>query len=102
MYVRLGTNLECDSGGGGVGIIYSLRTSLNVGAHTVVVTRGEGAQIGETMESDRVLGCRETRSRRVLGDTAFSDVVGCFGTSKETITTDHGVSSKCGTLHVKV
>lgn len=102
MYVRLGTNLERDSRRGGVGIVYSLRAGLNVGTHTVVVARGEGAQVGETMESDRVLGCRETRSGRVLGNTAFSDVVGCFGTSKETITTDHGVSSKCETLHVKV
>ena len=62
MYVRLGTNLECDGRRGGIGIIYSLRTSLDVGAHTVVVARREGAQIGETMESDRVLGCRETQS----------------------------------------
>jgi hypothetical protein len=102
MYVRLGTNLKRDSRGGGIGIVYSLRAGLYVGAHTVVVARREGAQIGETMESDRVLGCRETCSGRVLGDTAFSDVVGCFGTSKETITTDHGVSSKCETLHVRV
>ena len=102
MYVRLGTNLERDSRGGGVGIVYSLRAGLNVGAHTVVVARGEGAQIGETMKSDRVLGCRETRSGRVLGDTAFSDIVGCFGTSKETIATNHGVGSKGETLHVRV
>ena len=100
IYVRLGTNLESDSRGGGTGVVYSLRAGLDVGAHTVVVARGEGAQIGETMESDRVLGSRETCCGRELGDTAFSDVVGRFGTSKEAITTDHGVSSKCETLHV--
>ena len=60
MYVRLGTNLERDGRGGSIGVIYSLRASLDVGAHTVVVARGERAQVGETMESDRVLGCRET------------------------------------------
>ena len=102
MYVRLGTNLERDSRGGGTGIVYGLRACLDVGAHTVVVARGEGAQVGETVESDSVLGCRETYSGRVLGDTAFSDVVGCFSTNKETITTEHGVSSQCEALHVKV
>jgi hypothetical protein len=102
MYVRLGTNLERDSRGGGIGIEYSLRTSFNVGAHTVIVARGEGAEVLETMESDRVLGCRETCSGRVLGDTAFSDVVGCFGANKETITTENSVSGECETLHVKV
>ena len=102
MYVRLGTNFERDSRGGGIGIVYSLRAGLDVGAHTMVVARSEGAQIGETMKSDRVFGCRETESGRVLGDTAFRDAVGCFGTGKETITTDYGVSSKREVLHVKV
>ena len=44
MYVRLGTNLERDSRGGGTDIVYSLRASLYVGAHTLLVARGEGAQ----------------------------------------------------------
>ena len=44
MYVRLGTNLERDSRGGGIDILYSLHASLDVGAHTLVVARGEGAQ----------------------------------------------------------
>ena len=61
-YLRLSANLERDSRGGGIGVVYSLRAGLNIGAHTVVVARGEGAQIGETMESDRVLRCRETCS----------------------------------------
>ena len=102
MYVRFGTNLERDSRGGEIEIVYSLRASLDVRAHTVVVASGEGAQVGETMESDRVVGCRETYSARVLGDTAFSDIVGCLGANKETIATEHSVSSKCKTLHVKV
>jgi hypothetical protein len=41
MYIRLGTNLERDSRGGGIGIVYSLRTSLDIRAHTVVVTCGD-------------------------------------------------------------
>jgi len=96
--VSLGANFERDIRGGGIGIIYSLRAGLNVGAHTVVIARGKGAQVGETMDSDRVLGCRETKSSRVLGDTAFSDVVRCFGTDKEAITTENSVGSKCETL----
>ncbi len=102
MYVRLGANLERDSRGGGTGIIYGLRAGLDVGTHTVVVACSEGAQVGETMESDRVLRGRETDCSRVLGDTAFSDVVGCLSTNKEAITTEYSVSSKCKALHAKV
>ena len=101
MYVRFGANLERDSRGGSIGIIYSLGAGLNVGAHTVVVARGKSAQVGETMESDRVLGCRETKSARVLGDTAFGDIVGCFGTKEEAITANHSVGSQCEALHVQ-
>jgi hypothetical protein len=101
MYVRLGANLERDSRGGGIGIIYSLRAGLNVGAHTVVVARGEGAEVRETVESDRIFGCREATGSRVLRDTAFSDIVGCFGTEEEAITTNHGVGSKCETLNAE-
>ena len=101
MYIRLGANLERDSRGRGIGIIYSLRASLNVGAHTVVVARSKGAQVGEAMESDRVIGCREAASSRVLRDTAFSDVVGRFSTNEEAITAEDSVGSKCETLHVK-
>ena len=75
MYVRLGANLERDSRGSGIGVIYCLRTGFNVGAHTVIIARGKGAQVGETMESDRVLGRRETEGGRVLGDTSLGDVV---------------------------
>lgn len=99
VYVRLGTNLERDRWGGGVGIIYGFCASLNVGAHTMIVARSEGAQVGETMESDGVFGGGETERSRVLGDTALSDVVGCFGTDKEAITAEHSVGGKCGTLH---
>jgi len=101
MYVRLGTNLERDSRGGGIGVIYGLRTGLNVGAHTVIIARSKGAQVGETVESDCVLGRRETEGSRVLGDTGLSDVVRCFGTEEEAITTEDGVSGKRWTLHGK-
>lgn len=75
MDVRLGANLERDRGGRGIGIIHGLRASLNVGAHAVVVARRKGAQVGETVESDRVLGRRETEGSRVLSDTALGDIV---------------------------
>ena len=102
MYVRLGANLERDSRGGSIGIIYSLRTRLDVGTYTVVVARGKGAEVGEAMDSDRVIGCRETATSRVFGDTAFSDIVGCFGTEEEAVATKNSVGSQCGTLHVRV
>ena len=43
MYARLGTNLEHESRGGGIGIVYSLHASLDVVAHMVVVACGKGA-----------------------------------------------------------
>ena len=43
--VRLGANLEPDTRGGGVGVIYSLRAGLDVGANTVVIARSECAQV---------------------------------------------------------
>ena len=102
MYVRLGANLERDTRGGGTDIIYGLRAGLNVGAHTVVVARGKGAEVGEAMDSDRVIGCRETATSRVFGDTAFSDIVGCFGTEEEAVATKNSVGCQCRTLHVQV
>jgi len=101
IYVRLGTNLEGDSRGGGIGIIYGLGAGLNVGANTVVVARGEGAQVVETMEGDRILGRRKAEGTRILGDTAFSDIIGCFGTDEEAVTTKHRVSGKCRALQGK-
>ena len=59
MYVCLGTNLKHDSRRGNIGIVRSLRSSFDVGAYTVVVARGEGAQVGENLESDHVVGCRK-------------------------------------------
>jgi len=96
--VGLGANLERNIRGGGIDIIYGLRASLNVGAHTVVVARGKGAEVGEAMDSDRVIRCRETATSRVLGDTAFSNIVGCFGTEEEAIATKHSVGCQCETL----
>jgi hypothetical protein len=101
MYVRLGANLERNSRGGGVGVIYRLGASLNIGANTVVVARSEGAQVVETMESDRVLGRRKPEGSRILGDTAFGNIVGCFGTNEEAIAAKHGVSGKCRALRGK-
>jgi hypothetical protein len=98
MYVRLGANLECDGRGGGVGVIYRLRAGLNVGAHAVIIARSKGAQVGETVESDGILGRRETDGSGVLGDAGLGDVVRCFGTDEEAITTEDGVGGKCGTL----
>ncbi len=60
IYLRLGADLERDSRGGSIGIIHCLRTGFDVRAHAVVVARSEGTEVGETMESDRVLGRRET------------------------------------------
>lgn len=67
----------------------------------MVIARSEGAEVVETMESDRVLGRRKAEGTRILSDTAFGDIVGCFGTDEEAITTKNGVSGKCRALQGK-
>jgi hypothetical protein len=97
-HVRFGANFKYDTRRGGLGIVYSLRTSLDIGAHAVVVARSEGAEVGETMEGDGVLGRRETECGGVPVDAALSDVIGSLCADKEAIMTKHGIGGECGTL----
>ncbi len=96
--LRLGADLECDARRSRLGIVYGLGTSFDVRAHAVVVARGKGAEVGETVESDGVLGRGEADGGRVLGDTAFGDVVRSFRTNEEAVTSQHGVGGKSGAL----
>jgi hypothetical protein len=64
----------------------------------VVVASGEGIQVAETVESNRVFGGIVANSGGVAGDLAVSDVVGSLGTNEEAIATENGVSSDTGTL----
>ena len=97
-YVRLDANLEVNAGGGRLGIVDSLGTSLDIGANTVVVAGSEGGSIAQAVDGDGVVRSAEADSTRVTGEAALGDVVSSFGTNEESVTTEDGVGSKCWSL----
>ena len=96
--LRLGTNLEVNPSSGSLGIIDSLGTSLDIGAHTVVVAGGESRSIAQTVDGYGVVGSAEADGTGVTGDATLSDVVGSLSTNEESVTAENGVSSECWTL----
>lgn len=99
--LRLSTDLKADTLGGGLGVVDSLGTSLDVRADTVVVACSESAQVTETVEGDGVLGGTVAEGSSVTSDLALSNVVRGLGTEEETVTTENGVSSESGALKGK-
>jgi hypothetical protein len=97
-HVRFGANLQYDTRGGGLGVIYGFRTSLYIRAHTMVVARSEGLEVGEKMASDGILRRGETGGGGVLVDTGLGDIIGSLRAEKEAITANHGIGGECGTL----
>ena len=98
MSLRLGTDLKGDTGSGGLGVVDGLSTGLNVSADTVVVAGREEVHVVETVDGDGVVRGTVANGRRVPGDLALGDVVGCLSTDEETVTTEHGVSGESGAL----
>ena len=96
--LRLSTDLKADTLGGGLGVVDSLGTSLDVRADTVVVACSESAQVTETVEGDGVLGGTVAEGSSVTSNLALSNVVRGLGTEEETVTTENGVSSESGAL----
>ena len=96
--LQLGANLESNGRGRCLGVVDSLSTSFNVRAYAVIVARGKGAEIGETLESNGIIGRREASGGRVSGDTALSDIVRGFCTNEEAIMAHHGVGGQSGAL----
>jgi len=92
--VSFSTNLKADTLCGGLGVVDSLGTSLDVGGHAVVVARSKGVQVAKTVEGNSVLGRAEANSSGVLGDAALSDVVGSLGAEQETVTANDSVSGE--------
>jgi len=64
----------------------------------VVVGRGEGLEVIETVEGNSVLRGIVSNGGSIAGDVATSNVVRGLGTDKETITTQNGVRSESGAL----
>jgi hypothetical protein len=100
--VGLGSDLERDTAGGGLGVVDSLGTSLDVLANSVVVGSGKGGQVAETVEGDGVVGGGVTEGTGVSGDGTGSDVVRSLGTDKETVSANNSVGSEGGALSVSI
>lgn len=97
--IDLGTDLEADvARRRRTGVVDGLRASLDVGVDTVVVARGERAEVAETVEGDGVLGRAVADGGRVLRDLALGNVVRRLSTDEEAVATDDGVSGERGAL----
>ena len=92
--IRFNTNFEVDTGGGGLGIIDSLGTSLDVRAHTVIVAGGECRSVTQALNGDSVIRSAEADSTGVAGELAVGDVVRGLGTDQEPITAKDGVGGE--------
>ena len=97
-YVRLSTDLEADTLGGGLGVVDGLCARLDVVGDAVVVARGEGAEVAEAVEGHRVLGSAEASGSGVARDLALLNVVRRLSTEEEAIAANDGVSGEGGTL----
>src|SRR5690348_4100130 len=95
---RLGTNFKSNATGGSLAVIDSLGTSLNIGAHAVVVARRKELEVAETVEGDGVLRGTVAESSGVLGDSASLDIVRGLTTKEEAITANDGIGSEDGSL----
>lgn len=96
--VGLGSDLEGDTTGGGLGVVDSLGTSLDVLANSVVVRSGEGGQVSETVKGDGVVRGGVTEGTGVSGDGTGGDIVRSLGTNKETVSANNSVGSEGGAL----
>jgi len=64
----------------------------------VLVARGEGVEVVETVNGDSILWSVITDSSCITGDLALSNVVGSLGTKKEAIATEDSIGGEGGTL----
>lgn len=92
--VGLGTDLERDTAGGGLGVVDGLGTGLDVLADSVVVRSGEGGEVAQTVQGDGVVRGGVAESTGVSGDGTRGDIVGGLGTDKEAVTADNGVGGE--------
>jgi hypothetical protein len=67
----------------------------------VVVARGEGVEVIETVNGQGVLRGIIAESSGVAGNFALGNIVGSLGTKEEAITTEDGVCGEGGTLDTK-
>lgn len=65
----------------------------------MVVARGEGGHVSETVDGDGILWGGVADSTGVAGHFALGDVVRGLSTDEETVTAEHGVSGESGALN---
>lgn len=67
----------------------------------MVVARGEGVEVVETVNGESVLRGIVTDGSGVTGNLALGDVISSLGTKEEAITTEDGVCGESGALHTR-
>ena len=96
--VRLRANLKRNTILRFRSVVSRTTTSLDVTADAVVVAGGEGLEVVEGMDRDRVFGGTEAGSESVAADAALGDVVCSLGTNEETVASENRVGGEGGAL----
>jgi len=74
-HVRLGTNLKVDTTRGGFGVVNSLGASLDIGAHTVIITGSEGGTIAQAVDGNSIVGSAEADGTGITSEASLGDVI---------------------------
>lgn len=100
-HIRLDANFEVDTGGGSLGIVDSLGTGLNIGAHTVIVASSERRSVTQAVDSDGIVRSAEADGTGIAGETTLGDVVSGLSTKEEPVAAKDGVGSECWSLNTE-
>lgn len=92
--LRLGTDFEGNAGGGRLGIVDRLGTSLDVPANSVIVASRVSRQVAQSVNGDSVFGSAESKGGRVARDLARGHIVRRLSTNEESITADDGIGGE--------
>lgn len=84
---RLGSDLEVDVAGNGLGVVRGASGRLDVWVDAVVVAGAVGAQVAQAVQRYGVLWRVEASSQVVARNLAIANVVRCLGTDEEAIPT---------------
>lgn len=96
--LRFSTNFQSDTTMGGLGVIDSLGTSLDVRRDAVVVAGSKVAQVVGAVDGDSVIRGIVAKGSGIARDLALSDVIGSLSTDEETVAAKDSVSGESGTL----
>ena len=97
--LRLGANLKRDTISRLSSVVRRTTASLDVTAHTMIITRRERRQLVRRQKRNSVLRCAKPSTSGVAGNLAGADVVLRFRAKQEAVPADNGVSSEGRTLY---